>query len=395
LKISPGARRSSPSVDSPGNSPAPSKSHRSAALVVAALILLAAFAVTAPYLSSALRHGFSLLSGSTQTGLVTVTSQSSNTTATGSGSNDCSSEVTSSPLSAPDITNGSANVAYPSNYCTLADYALGQINADRAANGTGPVALDFNRAAQQHVDSMLYYGYFSHWDTQGYKPYMRYTLLGGRAADFENVAYLYYSLPNFLTTGSVEGAIQGLEHSMVYNDSSCCNNGHRDNILDPLRNRVSIGIAYNSTTVFFDEEFENDYATLGFTVSSGSSNPYYVTIHGAPTQSIQTPNSILIFRDDLPSALSPGQLNSSPHEYGVGTFVGGVLPPGGLFGCYKQFSSGTTVCADTWTFTSTSIDISFSMQAFVSSYGPGVYTLYLTSSTGTDAAITSISIFIS
>lgn len=27
---------------------------------------------------------------------------------------------------------------------------------------------------------MLYYDYFSHWDTQGYKPYVRYTLLGGQ-----------------------------------------------------------------------------------------------------------------------------------------------------------------------------------------------------------------------
>ena len=43
----------------------------------------------------------------------------------------------------------------------MAEYTLAQINADRAANGTGPVALAFNRAAQQHADSMLYYSYFS------------------------------------------------------------------------------------------------------------------------------------------------------------------------------------------------------------------------------------------
>jgi hypothetical protein len=269
------------------------------------------------------------------------------------------------------------------------------INADRAANGSGPVTLDYNQAAQQHSDSMLYYGYFSHFDIQGLKPYMRYSLLGGQGADFENVAYIRYNVTYFTSIKAVEGAIKELERSMVYNDSSCCNNGHRYNILDPIHNKVSVGVAYDGTHVYFDEEFENDFIKLNFAVTGGSgSNPHYVTMTGVPTQAFASPNSIYIAFDDTPSAQTIAQLNSGPHEYGPGTLVGGVLPRNGILGNCAQFQTGTTVCADKWTFSSTQVDVAFSLQKFRTTYGPGVYTVYLITGSSTNSAITTISVFL-
>jgi len=382
-----------------GSQPPPKKSHRAAALIVAALVLLAAFVFAVPYLSYVLRQSYSVLSGSSATGpgtiSVTQSGSTGNVTTTSSANGQCSSVATVKNLAAPDIRNGSADIAYPSDYCALASYALGLINQDRAANGTGPVTLDYNQAAQQHSNSMLYYGYFSHFDTQGYKPYMRYSLLGGRGADFENVAYYYFSVPRFFSTGAVESAIRELEYSMVYNDSSCCANGHRYNILDPLHNQVAIGVAYNSTAVFFDEEFENNYINLNFTVApASSSTPYYVTLKGSPTASFPSPNSIYIAFDSTPTASTAAQLNSGPHEYGPGTLEGGVIPRTGFLGDCGQFSSGTTVCADTWDVTQKSVDIAFPLEPFIRNYGSGVYTLYLITGTGTSSAITTICIFV-
>lgn len=375
---------------------------RAAALVIAALILLAAFVVTAPYISAALKQGYSVLSGRTTTSPGVVASTGGlNSTSTSDASGpisttaeECSSVVSVRNLAAPDISNGSADVTYPADYCTLASYALAQINADRAANGTGPVTLGYNQAAQQHADSMLYYGYFSHFDTQGYKPYMRYTLLGGQGADFENVAFYSYSATYYTSTSAAEGAIKTLEHSMVYDDVACCNNGHRYNILDPLHNVVSIGVAYNGTHLYFDEEFENDYINLNLkATSASSSNPYYVTMTGTPTQKFATPNSIWIAFDGTPTAETPAQLNSGPHEYSPGTLEGGVLPKSGFLGC-EQFVRGTTVCADKWVFSSTSVDIAFSLNEFVKNYGPGVYTIYLITGSDTNSAITTLSVFV-
>jgi uncharacterized protein YkwD len=357
---------------------------------------MAAFVAVAPYLSSALKQGYSILSGLAYNGTGTENSTLGQAGTTGfvSTVTNCSSVVSVKTLAAPDIVNGSADVSYPPDYCALAAYALNQINADRASNGTGPVALGYNQAAQQHADSMLYYEYFSHFDTQGYKPYMRYSLLGGRGADYENVAFISYSLSHFRSTSDVESAIQTLEHSMVYDDAACCNNGHRYNILDPLHNIVSIGVAYNSTAVYFDEEFENDYINLNFTVAGSSgANPYQVTLSGVPIRSTPSPNSIFISLDNATTAETRTQLNNGPHEYGPGTLVGGVLPPSSFFGC-GQFTTGTTVCANTWTFTSSSVDITFSLEPFVRNYGPGVYTIFLITGSTTSTALTTISVFV-
>jgi len=397
LKISRDAESSYPVEGGAAPNPA-SRPRRAAVLIVAALILLAGFVVAAPYVSSALKQGYSFLSGLTTTGPGTQTSSNGNATSEGGVSTtavQCSSVVSVRTLAAPDIRNGSATISYPADYCALAAYALGQINADRAANGTGPVTLGYNQAAQQHADSMLYYGYFSHFDTQGYKPYMRYSLLGGRGADFENVAFFSYSIPHYLSTSDVEDSIKTLEHSMVYDDVTCCNNGHRYNILDPLHNVVSIGVAYNSTQLFFDEEFENEYINLNFQVTgASSSNPYYVTMTGAFVQQVTTPTSIYIAYDLPPAAESPAQLSAGPHEYGPGTLAGGVTPKSGILGDCPQFTQGTTVCADRWSISSSSLDIAFSLADFIRSSGSGVYTVYLVTGSSTNSAITTISVFV-
>ena len=396
MRISGDARRSVPLDAGPVEQPQHRSGRRAAGLIFAALILVAAFLFAAPYISSGIRQGYSFLSGQAATGpgFVSTTGQSNTTGGVSTSAPECSAVVAVKSLAPPDIKNGTADIAYPSDYCALATYALQQINSDRAANGTGPVSLGYNQAAQQHADSMIYYGYFSHFDTQGYKPYMRYSLLGGRGADFENVAYFSYSVSHFTSTSAVEEGMRVLEHSMVYNDSACCSNGHRYNILSPLHNVVSIGVAYNSTTLFFDEEFENDYVSLSFAMTSASApDPYFVTMTGALTQQVSAPGSIYIGFDGTPVPATRVELNGAPHEYGPGTLVGGVLPPD-LFGSCGQFTQGITICARTWKFSSAGVDIAFSLSEFVKGYGPGVYTLYLITGSSTDSAITSMSIFV-
>jgi uncharacterized protein YkwD len=292
----------------------------------------------------------------------------------------------------PLIQNGSAQVSYPPTYDVLSAYALGLINQDRANNSLGPVSLSPNEAGQQHADSMLKYGYFSHYDTQGLKPYMRYTLLGGVGAVSENVASTTYSYPHYTTLSAVEDSIRMLEYSMMYNDNNSlgcfCNNGHRDNILNPLHNKVSIGIAYNASAAYFDEDFENYYANLTVT-ESGS---YAFSMAGPVLIGGVVPNSILIAYDAPPSPKTPAQLDSGPREYDAGSIIGGVLPPCSL--ACPTFDSGITTYASTWVYNSTQADISFSLSDFIGQSGPGVYTVYLMTGQDTSTAITSISVFV-
>jgi hypothetical protein len=220
---------------------------------------------------------------------------------------------------------------------------------------------------------------------------MRYTILNGTGFVEENVAYEYSSHPSYLTTNDVEKAISILEYEMVYNDSACCQNGHRDNILTPFHNRVSIGIAYDSTHVYFVEDFETNYISFGSPlVQSGSQ----VDLIGNTTQALN-PNAIMIFYDSLPTNLSSSSLNTEYYgPYGQGTFVGGVLPPCNfLMGC-SSYNGYITVYANTWQMTSTTINIQFSLSKFVGQAGNGVYTIYMIQGNQTDPVyLTSISVF--
>ncbi|MFI5421373.1 MAG: CAP domain-containing protein, partial [Nitrososphaerales archaeon] len=107
--------------------------------------------------------------------------------------------------------SSAVEITYPSDYAELQNYSLSIINENRTSSGLNPVTLSPIPSAQQHADSMLQSGYFSHWDTQGYKPYMRYSVLGGTGFVEENVAYEFTSLPEFTSTHSIERSISSLE----------------------------------------------------------------------------------------------------------------------------------------------------------------------------------------
>ena len=131
----------------------------------------------------------------------------------------------------------------------------------------------------------------SHWDNQGYKPYMRYTLLGGTGSISEKLAVNRCSapppdqtraIPAPCALETIENAINASEWGMMNNDTKCCNDGHRENILEPIHNHVSLGVAYNSTAVYLVEDFEDSYIGSGSLQLSGS----LVTLSGSTQQGL-------------------------------------------------------------------------------------------------------------
>jgi uncharacterized protein YkwD len=299
----------------------------------------------------------------------------------------------------PALAGSAANISYPSNYGTLANFSLALINSDRAAFGLSPVALSSEPSGQQHSDSMLYFGYFSHWDTQGYKPYMRYTLLGGTGAMEENIALAYCtpaptnksSVPvSSCTLSSLENALRDSEWQMMYNDVQCCANGHRDNILNPTHNYVSIGIAYSTrtSTVYFTEDFESAYVANPAPILTGKDT---ITFSGTPLVQLGGAQ-VLVFFDPTPQPMTVSELDATT-SYDPGSFVGGVVAPCALV-C-PSYKGAVTVEASSWKVGQGSVNISFSLGAFASADGPGVYTIYLQTGSSTDTAVMQYSAFVS
>ena len=257
----------------------------------------------------------------------------------------------------------------------LINYTLGLINKDRQSNGLGNVTLSNITSAQQHADSMLDNNYFSHWDIYGMKPYMRYTLLGGLGAVQENIAYTESqdkacigSLCTDVGGGiNLTGSLSQMEYNMMYNDSGCCNNGHRDNILSPSHNQVSIGVAYNGTSVYLVEDFINNYITwLNNTPRINRSYQTVLEGHISPGYNL---SSIEISYDPPVVSMSLSQLDQTS-EYGYGTAIAGVVSSP-----LQYYKSIGTIVADSYYVKGSNFFVSFDMNKLIVGNGPGEYTV--------------------
>ncbi len=274
-------------------------------------------------------------------------------------------------------TTQAANLSYPTTTIRpniipqneAVAYALSLINKDRQAFGLQNVTYANETSGQQHSESMLQNDYFSHWDIYGMKPYMRYTLLGGNQSVQENVAFVSNS-----SGINVTQELQQMEYNMMYNDQACCNNGHRYNILNPLHNQVSIGIAYNSTTIFFTEDFINNY--VNWFDNTPSYNNGNVQLKGQVIGSYPLKN-VEVTYDPPVTNLTRAQLGASPYnsDYGNGKNVAGIAYTVGNERFY--YSGVMNLNATTYAVQGNKFDVEFNMHNLTNTYGPGEYTVVL------------------
>lgn len=269
------------------------------------------------------------------------------------------------------------NILQPNySHDELVNYALSLINSDRKADGLLNVSLSQVSSAQKHADDMLRNDFFSHWGTDGSKPYMRYTLTGGRGAVAENIAAFTRGVP-----WDLKAALNSLESNMMNNDAAS-NWGHRDNILNPFHNEVSIGVSYGSGQAYLVQDFIDYYVQWStFTVTQGG-----VSLVGSLSKPMSL-NQVNIFYDAQSSNLTNDQLENPPYtgSYTQGTFVGMALPPN-----YRS-QQGITITAQTWVQSGLLFEVRFDLSPAFNAHGIGVYTIYL--QTADQDSLTSYSIW--
>ena len=250
----------------------------------------------------------------------------------------------------------------------LIDYALKEINIERMKHEVGNVTLSPINCAQLHAEDMLSNRYLSHWGTDGSKPYMRYTIAGGKGFVEENAAYLQ-------STGIIDpyDTIHLLNWRMIYDDASS-NWGHRDNLLDPMHNRVSLGIAFDDNSLYIVQDFEDYYYNSSQIVQSGSK----IQLDYSSTNKYWSATFIGVFFDPIPQQLTSDDLRKAPYNssYNQGEYVGSVLPKGWIKG------NGITISADKWSEIDGDFSASFDLSSAFKAKGVGVYTLYIGDSSG-------------
>jgi uncharacterized protein YkwD len=229
--------------------------------------------------------------------------------------------ATTTPLPQP-LAQGEGSLDF--DVPALQKLMLDLINADRQANGLTPVAWD-DRAAQAataHAEDMAAQGYFSHWDTKGHGPDVRYGLAGGTDVIRENVASQWRRYddgrPAPIDDWSevIREAQTGLMNSP----------GHRANILDPFHTHVGVGIAYNAQTgeTRIAQEFIHRYVALEGTPALNGNE---VSFSGSLIQGASEPLINVAF-EPLPKPLTPDDLNNRmPRTYSSPAEIIDVVQP--------------------------------------------------------------------
>ena len=245
----------------------------------------------------------------------------------------------------------------------LVQYALEEINKDRAKNNLNPVLLSTNVAAQNHADDVIAQRMISHWMSNGEKPYMTYTRLGGTGSVSQNIATS--SCSGYGCSTDPISQITSSEYNMMYDDASS-NWGHRDNILRPYHTHVSIGISFNDNFFVMVQNFEDNYLI--------SENPISATGNHVSINSDLKSGSITnigIFYDSLPTPeLYLQHRNDGYYELGDNVAVVVQPPPPNSY--YDQPSGYKLIEADRWN-DGNSVVIDFDLSSVLTI--PGVYTV--------------------
>ena len=238
------------------------------------------------------------------------------------------------PTATPTATATPRPTATPTP--TLLDYKefmLGLINEARGRAGAPPVALGDNRAPQVQAESALADCFRGHWGLDGLKPYMRYTLAGGYQSNVENEAGHDYCPPNALPHRGIEQLIRDAMAAWMEGPAD------RENILDPLHRKVSIGLAWDFYHYAAYQHFEGDYVEYNLLPAVNANGVFSMAgtlKNGAAFRELEPSGgnsggpgddlTIQIYYDPPPRTLTRGQLLQG-HCYDYGTFLGTLSAP--------------------------------------------------------------------
>ena len=209
----------------------------------------------------------------------------------------------------------------------LKNLMLELVNEIRVAEGLQPVELGDNTAAQIHAEGALRGCYASHWDADGLKPYMRYTLAGGYQSNSENSHGLDYCIKHSDGYGAIESVAREVREAIYgWMEST----GHRRNMLALTHRKLNIGLAWDTYNFLAYLHFEGDFVRFERLPEIQEGN---LTFSGELLNGSRLDGNALgvqLYHDPPPHPLTGGQL-ARTYCYDSGLRVASVrspLPPG-------------------------------------------------------------------
>ena len=189
------------------------------------------------------------------------------------------------------------------------------INSERVFAQVPPLSLSSNASAQQHTESMMSYGYRSHWDVHGMTPQMRYTMAGGTNRIQQNIAG-----PVQVPSTGEPGLEAGRAVTRQVHQEFMSRPGERANVLDPWHRKVSLGLSCDGARCWIVQQFETDHLSFStLPIIFGT----MLEMAGELKEDLEL-ESLAVWYHPHPRRLSLGQLDAT-YRYGYGqrpaTFV--------------------------------------------------------------------------
>ncbi len=182
------------------------------------------------------------------------------------------------------------------------------INLERVLAQVPPLAMGSNSSAQQHAESMMSYGYRSHWDLYGLTPQMRYTLAGGTNRVRQNIAG-----PVAVASNTAAEPQDWREVARIIHQGFMARDPERANMLDPWHRTVSIGVACHETRCWVVQQYETDH--LEFNVLPTLSGTI-LEMQGEFRDGLEL-DAVALWHHPYPRRLNLGQLDAT-YRYGYG-----------------------------------------------------------------------------
>jgi hypothetical protein len=268
---------------------------------------------------------------------------------------------------------------------SLVKYALDLINADRATHNLPQLNLSNNMAAQNQADEFFTkkIQYPSHWSTDGMKPYMKYSMYNGTGYVQQNIVVTAYDnltiekckerdlICHEIDYPPYQQILQS-ERSMMFNDTLCCQDRHKYNILDKRHTDVSIGLSYSKDYFIMVQNFENNY--INFTKPLADNNGR-IEIEGNMKKDYDIEN-IAIYYDSIPS-IQEFRQNRNANSYDLGKLVALIVKPAPLLTQYRQPSNYSLIEAGEWVVKDQLININFGLTPALENKGVYTVVVYL------------------
>jgi hypothetical protein len=263
----------------------------------------------------------------------------------------------------------------------LKNFALLKINEDRANHGLSPLLQSNNTAAQIHANELLQTKTISHMTIDGFKPYMLYSLYNGTGYVQQNVGQISYVLSNdgqnyykasdlcydfkrfYCPVIDQYKAINDLEYSMMNNDEACCNNGHKNNILNKFHTHVSIGIAFNEYYFVMVQNFENHYLNSDIKILKNNEDIILEAKINDQNKFNFVINHVSFFLDEFPTKLNY-EKNKDKNSYDFGDLklmISKPLPSDLQYIQEKKDDSYKIIEAKKWDLSKNNIDLEFQL----------------------------------